>query len=229
MPGKPTQPLDELLDLAGRDVLDAGCGEGWLARRLASAGAQVVALDPSADALERARREGQPDAPVRYVEGAAEALPFPDASFDVVIFFNSLHHVPPESMDAALAEAARVLRRDGRLYVQEPLAEGPAFELLRPVNDETPVRRAAQQALQRALQERFAELVGRDTVLAVRHRDFDSLRTHTINVDPARAPAFAEQESALHSAFEHLGRPLEGGGYEFDQSFRISLFAREGA
>jgi hypothetical protein len=73
------------------------------------------------------------------------------------------------------------------------------------------------------------ELVGRDTVLAVRHRDFDSLRTHTINVDPARAPAFAEQESALHSAFEHLGRPLEGGGYEFDQSFRISLFAREGA
>jgi len=229
VPGKPTQPLDELLDLAGRDVLDAGCGEGWLARRLASAGARVVALDPSADALERARREGQPDAPVRYVEGAAEALPFPDASFDVVIFFNSLHHVPPESMDAALAEAARVLRHDGRLYVQEPLAEGPAFELLRPVNDETPVRRAAQQALQRALQERFAELVGRDTVLAVRHRDFDSLRTHTINVDPARAPAFAEQESALHSAFEHLGRPLEGGGYEFDQSFRISLFAREGA
>ena len=36
--------------------------------------------------------------------------PVPDASFDVVIFFNSLHHVPAESMDAALLEAARVLR-----------------------------------------------------------------------------------------------------------------------
>ena len=147
----------------------------------------------------------------------------------VVIFFNSLHHVPAESMDAALAEAARVLRRDGLLYVQEPSAQGPAFELLRPVNDETPVRNAAQQALQRALEQRFVELVGRDVVLAVRHRDFDALRTHTINVDPARAAAFAAHESALHSAFEHLGRPLEDGGYEFDQSFRVNLFALDGS
>jgi ubiquinone/menaquinone biosynthesis C-methylase UbiE len=225
VPGKPTKPLDELLDVGGRDVLDVGCGEGWLARRLASAGARAVGLDPSRDALERARRDGPTGPSVRYVEGAAEALPFPDASFDVVIFFNSLHHAPPESMDAALAEAARVLRSDGLLYVQEPLAQGPAFELLRPVNDETPVRGAAQQALQRALKEQFVERVGRDVVLAVRHRDFDALRTHTINVDPARAPAFAEHESALHDAFEHLGRPLEDGGYEFDQSFRINLFS----
>ncbi len=225
MPGKPTQPLDELLELDGRDVLDVGCGEGWLARRLASAGARAVGLDPSADALERARGDELSDASVRYVEGAAEALPFADGSFDVVIFFNSLHHVAPESMDGALGEAARVLRGDGLLYVQEPLAEGPSFELLRPVNDETPVRRAAQLALERASETRFAELVGRDVVLAVRHRDFDALRTHTVNVDPARAPAFAEHESALHDAFEHLGRPLEEGGYEFDQSFRINLFA----
>jgi len=224
VPGKPTQPLDELLDVDGRDVLDVGCGDGWLVRRLASAGARVVGLDPSRDALDRARSDGSSDASLRYVEGVAEALELPDASFDVVIFFNSLHHVPPESMDAALAEAARVLRRDGLLYVQEPLAHGPAFELLRPVNDETPVRRAAQQALQRTLKERFVELVSRDVVLAVRHRDFDALRAHTINVDPARAPAFAAQECALHSAFEHLGRPLEGGGHEFDQSFRINLF-----
>jgi len=225
VPGKPTQPLDELLEVGGRDVLDVGCGEGWLARRLASAGARAVGLDPSAAALERARGDDPSDEAVRYVEGAAEALPFADGSFDVVIFFNSLHHVAPESMDAALGEAARVLRGDGRLYVQEPLAEGPSFELLRPVNDETPVRRAAQQALERALQERFVELVSRDVVLAVRHRDFDALRTHTINVDPSRAAAFSEHESHLHTAFEHLGRPLEGGGYEFDQAFRINLLA----
>ncbi len=225
MPGKPTQPLDELLEVGGCDVLDVGCGEGWLSRRLASAGARVVGLDPSPDALERARRDGRSDASVRYVEGGAEALPFADANFDVVIFFNSLHHVPEESMDAALGEAARVLRREGLLYVQEPAAQGPAFELLRPVNDETPVRRAAQEALQRALEERFVERAARDVVLAVRHRDFDSLRTHTINVDPARAPAFAEHESALHDAFEHLGRPLEDGGYEFDQAFRVNLLA----
>jgi ubiquinone/menaquinone biosynthesis C-methylase UbiE len=224
MPDKPTQPLDELLDVHGRDVLDVGCGEGWLSRRLASAGARVVGLDPLASALERARGHESSDPWPRYVEGAAEALDFPDSSFDVVIFFNSLHHVPAGSMDAALAEAARVLRTAGVLYVQEPLAQGPAFELLRPVNDETPVREAAQQALGRALQERFVELVGRDAVLTVRHPDFDALRAHTISVDPARAAAFDEHETALRTAFERLGRPLEGGGMEFDQEFRINLF-----
>jgi SAM-dependent methyltransferase len=225
VPGKPTEPLDELLEVGGREVLDVGCGEGWLARRLASAGARAVGLDPSPDALERARRDGPGDASVRYVEGAAEDLPFTDASFDVVIFFNSLHHVPAESMDAALAEAARVLRSDGLLFVQEPLAQGPAFELLRPVDDETPVREAAQQALRRASEGLFVELVGRDVVLGVRHPDFDTLRSRVIGVDPGRAGAFDRQHAALHSAFEHLGRPLDGGGYEFDQPFRINLFA----
>jgi ubiquinone/menaquinone biosynthesis C-methylase UbiE len=229
MPDKPTQPLDELLDVRGRDVLDVGCGEGWLARRLASAGARVVGLDPLASALERARGHDSSGPGPRYVEGAAEALGFPDSSFDVVIFFNSLHHVPPESMDAALAEAARVLRPDGVLYVQEPLAQGPAFELLRPVNDETEVRDAAQQALRRTLKERFVELVARDVVLTVRHRDFDALRAHTISVDPARAAAFDEHHAALHTAFVHLGRPLEDGGIEFDQEFRINLFAVKAA
>jgi len=225
VPGKPTQPLDELLDVGGRDVLDVGCGEGWLARRLASAGARAVGLDPSPDALERARREGSTDGVVRYVEGTAEALPFPDRSFDAVVFFNSLHHVAPVSMDAALAEAARVLRLDGLLYVQEPLARGPAFELLRPVDDETQVRRAAQQALVRASEELFVELVGRDENLAVRHPDFDTLRARVIGVAPGRAGAFDQQHAALHSAFETLGRPLEGGGYEFDQPFHINLFS----
>jgi hypothetical protein len=229
MPDKPTQPLDELLDVRGRDVLDVGCGEGWLARRLAAAGARVVGLDPLSFALERARGYESSDRRPRYVEGAAEALAFPDSSFDVVIFFNSLHHVAPGSMDAALAEAARVLRPDGVVYVQEPLAQGPAFELLRPVNDETSVREAAQQALRRASDERFVELVGRDVVLTVRHRDFDALQTHTINVDPARAAAFDEHHAALHAAFERLGRPLEDGGMEFDQEFRINLFAAKPA
>src|SRR5579859_7990757 len=132
MPGGPTELLDELLDVRGRDVLDVGCGEGWLVRRIASAGARVVGLDPLAVALERARRDGTPAArSARYVDGSAQALPFPAASFDVVAFFNSLHHVPTESMDGALAEGARVLRPGGALYVQEPLAQGPFFELMR--------------------------------------------------------------------------------------------------
>jgi ubiquinone/menaquinone biosynthesis C-methylase UbiE len=222
MPGQPTQPLDELLDVRDRDVLDVGCGEGALVRRLASRGARAVGLDPSAMALERARRDGASGPTARYVEGAAEALPFADSSFDLVIFFNSLHHVPAESMDAALGEAARVLRSGGVVYVQEPLAKGAAFELLRPVEDETRVRGAAQEALDRAAVAGFAQVIRRDAVLGVRYADFEALRARTINVEPARRATFDEQESAVRTAFERLGRAVDGG-YELDQPFRIDL------
>ena len=48
MPGEPPDALDELVDVHGRDVLDVGCGEGELARRLALGGARVVGLGAAA-------------------------------------------------------------------------------------------------------------------------------------------------------------------------------------
>ena len=223
MLGDPSELPDELLDVRGRDVLDVGCGEGWLVRRLASAGARAVGLDPLASALERARRDNSSGPPARYVEGTAQALAFPSGSFDVVVFFNSLHHVPAESMDAALVEAARVLRRNGALYVQEPLAQGAFFELTRHVEDETRVRAAAQEALRRAAERQFVELARRDAVTTVGLADFDALRARMISVEPSRAAALDEQEFVLRAAFERLGRPGEGV-YEFDQPVRVNLF-----
>jgi len=228
MPGDPIELLEELLDVRDRDVLDVGCGEGLLVRRLASAGARVVGLDPSAVALERARRAEPSGTSTRFVAGTAEALPFPDTSFDTVVFFNSLHHVPLESMDAALAEAARVLRPNGVLYVQEPLAEGSFFELMVLVEDETRVRDAAQEALRRALEGDFVELDRRDVLLSVRHDDFEAFRDRMLTVEPARAAAFDEHQAALHASFTRLGREAEGG-HEFEQPFRINLFGLDSA
>ncbi len=220
---EPTTLLDELLDVGARDVLDVGCGEGWLVRRLAAAGARVVGLDPQAAALERARRESPPDQHARYVEGAAQELPFPAASFDAVVFFNSLHHVPEAHMDTALAEAARVLRPGGVLYVQEPLAEGEFFELTGPVEDETRVREQAQASLGRA--GAFVELARREAVMTARFKDFEALRRRLIAVDPHRVVAVEEQERALRAAFERLGRATEAGR-EFEQPLRVRLLAR---
>ena len=56
-------------------------------------------------------------------QGAADALPMPDQSADLVLFVFSLHHVPGRQAQWAMAEARRVLRPSGRLYVAEPLAK----------------------------------------------------------------------------------------------------------
>lgn len=105
-------------------VLEIGCGEGQVARRLAHAGArQVIGLDPSSGQLSFARTA--PHEKVRYVQGAGEALPFSSHSIDAVLCCLSIEHA--NDVDAVLGEVARVLRQGGRflLLVNHPMFQGP--------------------------------------------------------------------------------------------------------
>jgi len=109
--------------LAGaRRVLDVGCGEGQVARRVASGGAAVVGLDPTAAQVEVARERG--GGPV-YLRARAEALPCRDASFDAVLVCLALEHV--EAFEEAIDEVARVLEPGGRflLLLCHPLLQAP--------------------------------------------------------------------------------------------------------
>ncbi|MFZ4506241.1 MAG: class I SAM-dependent methyltransferase [Fimbriimonas sp.] len=97
---------------AGMRVLDVGCGEGRWCRRLAGEGAITVGLDPAAEFLELARAR-HPEG--TYVEGVAEALPFPDEAFDLVVSYVSLVDIP--DAEAGLTEMVRVLRPGGHLLI----------------------------------------------------------------------------------------------------------------
>jgi SAM-dependent methyltransferase len=110
--------------LAGaRRVLDLGCGEGQIARRVLADGAErVVGLDAAgAQVVEAARRGGGP----RYLRGRAEHLPFPAAAFDAVAGCLVLEHV--DDLDLVVAEVARVLAPGGRFVVlmNHPLFQTP--------------------------------------------------------------------------------------------------------
>ena len=137
-----------LKETGARDVLDVGCGRGALARRLVGEGLAVTGIDPTPDAI-AAAQESVPEA--QFSVAGAEALPFDPGSFDACVFLNSLHHVPVPLMGQALQEALRVLRPGGEVIVVEPLAEGPFFEVMRPVEDETEIRRAAMAAIDAAM------------------------------------------------------------------------------
>jgi SAM-dependent methyltransferase len=110
--------LDMMGDLAGRRVLDAGCGDGALVCAAASRGAEVtgIDLDPAMLATARSRAVAA-GLQARFLEGRVERLPFPDASFDVVASVTVLCFV----LDAAggVREMARVLRPGGRLVLGE--------------------------------------------------------------------------------------------------------------
>ena len=98
-------------------VLDVGCGTGAVTRSLAAMrdAAEVIGLDPSPIFIEKARELGKGLPHVSFRTGDGRAVPFPDASFDLVVFHTTLCHIPdPEK---ALLEALRVLRSNGWLVV----------------------------------------------------------------------------------------------------------------
>ena len=97
----------------GQRVLDVGCGKGFLLYELTRAvpGLEVVGLDLSSYAIEHAKEEVRPFLQV----GNANSLPFPDASFDLVISLTTLHNLQLFDLWAALKEIERVGR--GRSYV----------------------------------------------------------------------------------------------------------------
>jgi SAM-dependent methyltransferase len=109
-----TQAISPLLDAVaaqrGTRLLDVATGPGFVAALATQQGADVVGVDFSAAMVAEATRRVPG---VQFHEADAEALPFPDASFDAVVANFGLNHVgQPER---ALAEAHRVLRAGGRL------------------------------------------------------------------------------------------------------------------
>jgi ubiquinone/menaquinone biosynthesis C-methylase UbiE len=113
---------------AGQRLLDVGCGTGSLEVALArlEPGVELVGLDPDSRALERAqgkaRRAG---VAASFDRGFADALPYPDGSFDRVVSSFMFHHLPGPEKAAMLREARRVLRPGGELHLLDFEARPP--------------------------------------------------------------------------------------------------------
>lgn len=115
--------------VAGGRVIDLGCGGGHVSYAVAPVVGSVVAYDLSADMLSavaaEARKRGLGN--VETVQGPAEALPFPDASFDAVFCRYTTHHWP--DVRRGLREARRVLKPGGLVVFEDIIApEQPVFD-----------------------------------------------------------------------------------------------------
>ena len=103
----------------GDRVLDIGCGTGSLtiaAARAAGPTGRVVGVEPGVEMIERARAKARRSKlPIEFVATAGEALPFPAASFDVVLLSLVLHQLPSDPLHGTASQIRRVLAPGGRL------------------------------------------------------------------------------------------------------------------
>ncbi len=216
------EALAAVVDVAGLALLEAGCATGNTARVLAERGATVLAVEPDAAQAEK-NRHAEPAPGVTFVEAGAEALPAEDASVDGVLFFRSLHHVPSNLMAPALAEAARVLKPDGFLYVAEPGMEGSHFKMMRPFNDEYEVRNLAQEALENTAAPLFAEVERYLYIQHPRHESFAAMvdKFSSLSYNPI-ARELIEQDEVRRN-FEAC---KSDDGYVFDQPMLVDFHRR---
>jgi ubiquinone/menaquinone biosynthesis C-methylase UbiE len=215
--------LDALLatigSVEGLRVIDIGCGEGHMARALAKLGADVTGYDPF---IEETQPIPHGSGRYRLVKAPADALAEPDQSADLVLFVFSLHHVPGSKLAGALAEARRVLRPSGRLYVAEPLPQGPHQYVMELFHDETAVRKAAAEALAQCARPRFAAGAIATYADKRRYANFDTfaermianMRFNGYSRDAVLAPA-------VRARFDET---IAATGDNFDQPVRIDCF-----
>lgn len=122
-------------------VLDVGPGDGALFREIAGRVAACVGVDPSEAAVAKLRRLFANVPNVAFEVGAAESIPLPDASVDVVVVNSVLQMLPDRSaFQRALGEAIRVCRAGGLVFVGElpfraELSRGIAFHLARKLRE----------------------------------------------------------------------------------------------
>jgi len=100
----------------GMTILELGCGAGYFTKEFARSGADIVAIDVSAELLEIAKANC-PASNVRYEIQDACALTYSDAAFDSVVGSSILHHL---EIETALREIRRVLKAGGTIYFTEP-------------------------------------------------------------------------------------------------------------
>jgi SAM-dependent methyltransferase len=222
---KHSQVLRRHLPLEGARIADVGCGDGALVRVMARGGAWVVGIDPGAGQLARARA-AEPARDECYVCALGEALPLPDGCLDALVYFNALHHVPVPVQGDALKEAARVLRPGGLLYVQEPLAEGSYFEVMRPVEDETEVRARAYDALKAAARLGLAEEEEFVYRAPFKVTSVEAFLKGLVAVDPARRDAVAAAEASLRATFLAAAEQRDDG-FWFEIPSRLNLLRRK--
>lgn len=216
---------ESLLALDDEDVLELGCGAAEHTRNIARAHPSARIIAAEVDRIQHAHNlAAARPANLTFAEFGAQSIPLGDGSIDVVMMFKSLHHVPLDLHDQVFSEIHRVLKTGGHAYISEPVFAGELNEMIRIFNDEEAVRRAAFEAVHRAVEKGLFRLSCEVFFLApTNFASFAEFERKCFQVTHSERKVSEAQRRAVERQFNiHLGPD----GVKLTQPIRVDLLCK---
>lgn len=206
------------IDWQDQHFLDVGCGSGFLLQSAIDHGAcKATGIEPSKRYGEQLKSKG-----LSFHQGGASDLPFPDHSFDVIVFLNSFHHIPINEWEKATSESQRVLKESGHLIICEPTPKGKYFSLTRIVDDEEYIRNQAHDYIQE-ISPPFKKKMFEEYEVKKTFQSFEDFCSRLIAADESRQESLRIHQDFLKSSFKELAQQSPHG-FTFLQPMRAHFY-----
>ena len=215
--------IQSLVDLQGARILELGCGAAEKTQQLVAIAPTLSITASEVDLIQHEKNLANSIERVTFKSYGAEAIDEADASFDGVMMFKSLHHVPLDQLDQAFAEIERVLKPGGWVYISEPVFAGAFNEVIRIFHDEEHVRKEAFAAIERAVaSERFNLSQERFFLTRMKMNHFQQFEDRLLNVTHT-------EHNLTDAQYQEVQRRFESNrsedGFVFDIPNRVDLLS----
>lgn len=222
--------LIQTMNLDNKTILDLGCGEAKISKELKKNVLNINIFACEVDSIQLAKNIknneliSNEDEKIHYKNYTAQELKFEDEKFDIVFLFKSFHHIPLNDMKKALSEIKRVLKRNGLVYISEPLFQGKQNELVSIFHNEQKVREEAYKNIKEAVETEefklFKEIFFKTEVQYSSYEDFKSKQMNlSYNEDNIDANIYKEVEKK-YNEYSHNGKA------EFLKPFRVNILQK---
>ena len=215
--------LIETLNLNNKKILEIGCGSANFTKQIALNGFNREIIACEVDKTQHKKNLELKIDNIKFIEAAAQNLPFEDESFNFIFMFKSFHHIPKNMMKKALSEIKRVLKPNGIAYISEPLFMGDQNELIRLFHDEEQVRIDAFNAIKEAVESEefklFQEIFFQTEVSYENFEDFENKMMNVTYNDN-------KIDNGLRNKIKEKYNSFGGGKLTFLKPFRVDILQK---
>ncbi|PLY05815.1 MAG: SAM-dependent methyltransferase [Arcobacter sp.] len=215
--------LIETLNLNNKTILELGCGEAAMTKKISQNGFDRKIIACEVDEIQHKKNLELDIENIEFKLCGAQKIDLEDNSIDFIFMFKSFHHIPKELMNQAINEIKRVLKPNGLAYISEPLFDGQQNELIAIFHDEEQVRIDAFEAIKTAVENEqlklFKEIFFQTEVV---YEDFEDFEKKQMNLTYNEDNNSKEMIEKVKEKFNSYG----GGKTTFLKPFRVDILQK---